>query len=673
MGNNEESILKLLNNNDYKKLFEIKNINDIIIEENKILHLLAIRGNEEGINYYIKKGFDINISNLKGENIIHLFFRYGFDHLAEKYYKLYPDFLSKYDNELTIPLFYCVDRLKSFSKCLKFMEKNKFNIKELINTVSFEGENIITRLIDFSYADTKLNKDYYDFIKENLDLIDFSRPNKYPPLIYCILGNRKELIELFIENKKGLNEKNHIFLYPLNIACSKNNIETVKLLLKHNDINYGGVEMDYLPVNIAINNNLFDLLDILIDYIDKNDGDFMIIDKFRNTYLHYISDKILYFKQNNILEIERRLRQNILKIIEKTDIDFENNNKLTPRQLLLQYIKLKDNVESTDISDIKHLQNIIKKKNIDDSSTDEEFTLIKSNRHYNSGLFGADIFYKSFYILYLLKKYKDLSIPILNYSEEIQKELMYKMNMQSINYDSNYYIIASIYYTTLKYLYPLLPSNILWKNKDLHYVHPDLFNIIRKNKTRFILLTVSLIIAKNFTHANCILIDRKNNTIRRFEPYGLSNSIDDNDFDDYMHKNIEKCLKQKFFYLKPSDYLDKTKFQVLSNDNDDNYRKMGDPLGYCLAWCFWFIELKLNNPDLDEKNMVLEATEKIMKYYKKNDNPFMYFIRDYARKLNEEKDKILKKIKIESADMYDINYKNKNLKKISEYINKYKF
>jgi hypothetical protein len=71
--------------------------------------------------------------------------------------------------------------------------------------------------------------------------------------------------------------------------------------------------------------------------------------------------------------------------------------------------------------------------------------------------------------------------------------------------------------------------------------------------------------------------------------------------------------------------------------------------------------------------MVLEATEKIMKYYKKNDNPFMYFIRDYARKLNEEKDKILKKIKIESADMYDINYKNKNLKKISEYINKYKF
>lgn len=663
----EENILKLLNNNKYEDIMKIKNFEEIFIEENNIFHLLIIRGNENGIDYFIKSDYDPYTTNLKGQNIIHLLFKNGFDELAHKYYKKYPDMLSKYDNDIVIPIFYCVDRLNVFKKCIDFMNKQKYNIKELINTVSVYGDNIITRLIDFSYNENIPITDYINFIKENLELIDFSFPSKSPPLIYAIETNKNELAKLFIRHKKGLDNKNYMFLLPLNIACSKNNVDITKLLLKHNDINYGGPENDYLPTNIAINNNLLDLLDLLIEHID----DYMIIDKYRNTYIHYIADKLIFFYQNNMSEYERRLRKIAVKFIKESDIDFQNNDKLTPRTLLLQYIKIKQNHDKKD--DISNIKNIIDKKNDKGSISEEEFKLVRSNKHYNTGLFGADIFYKTFYLIYLLEKYKDLSIPTVKYSENEHKKLLYMMNLQTINYNPYYYVIASIYYTSLKYLYPIISSNILWKNKDLHYIHPEMFEKIKNIKTRFILLTISLIVAKDYTHANCIIIDKKDKSIRRFEPYGITNLMDENDLDDFIHKNVEKTLKIKFKYIKPSEYLEKVKFQVISNDNNDDFRKMGDPMGYCLAWCLWYVELKVNNPDLEETEMITEATDNIMKHYKKFDNPFLNFIRDYARKLNIEKDKILKRIKINKNESYDINYKQKNLKKISEYINNYKF
>jgi hypothetical protein len=87
----------------------------------------------------------------------------------------------------------------------------------------------------------------------------------------------------------------------------------------------------------------------------------------------------------------------------------------------------------------------------------------------------------------------------------------------------------------------------------------------------------------------------------------------------------------------------------------------------------WYIELKLNNPDIKDIDLTRMASENILKYYKKYDNPYLYFIRDYGRILNDEKDKILRKIKINKDELYDINYKQRNLKKIYEYIQKYYF
>ena len=131
---------------------------------------------------------------------------------------------------------------------------------------------------------------------------------------------------------------------------------------------------------------------------------------------------------------------------------------------------------------------------------------------------------------------------------------------------------------------------------------------------------------------------------------------------------ICNSLKTKMKYYRPGDYLNFAKFQLVSEDYNNKYRKLGDPGGYCLAWCFWYVELKINNPDLPEETLINRASRKITKYYKKTNNPYLYFIRDYSRKLTSEKDKILKKLNFSDDELYDSNYKTKNLTKVLLYL-----
>ncbi len=222
----------------------------------------------------------------------------------------------------------------------------------------------------------------------------------------------------------------------------------------------------------------------------------------------------------------------------------------------------------------------------------------------------------------------------------------------------------------------MLPSVILWRNKNLYYIHPRIESILEnlfKSKHRFYMIKITLIVSSQYTHANILLIDSENFTVRRFEPYGISDVNDEIFLDRLLGDLISKIFKKKIKYYRPGDYLSGLRFQSISNDGDSTVKKMGDPGGYCLAWCLWYIELKLNNPNIEEEDLLKLASEKIIKKYKSTENPYLYFIRDYARHLNDEKDKILLKLKIPKNEIYDLEYKNSNIKKISKYINNYKF
>ena len=64
------------------------------------------------------------------------------------------------------------------------------------------------------------------------------------------------------------------------------------------------------------------------------------------------------------------------------------------------------------------------------------------------------------------------------------------------------------------------------------------------------------------------------------------------------------------------------------------------------------------------------ASETIFVKYCDSNTPYIDFIRDYARNLNDEKDKYFKKFGIEKNNYYNISYNTDDLNKISKGISK---
>jgi hypothetical protein len=130
-------------------------------------------------------------------------------------------------------------------------------------------------------------------------------------------------------------------------------------------------------------------------------------------------------------------------------------------------------------------------------------------------------------------------------------------------------------------------------------------------------------------------------------------------------------------YIRPSEYLDKTKFQSSSLGDNTHHKNLGDPEGYCLAWSYWFVELKMLNPEVDEKKLVNDAYNKIMKSSEKlesnqsTQNPILQYIRGYARHLDKEKNKIFETIGIQKHLNYKLIHDSANITDITKYVNNF--
>ena len=193
--------------------------------------------------------------------------------------------------------------------------------------------------------------------------------------------------------------------------------------------------------------------------------------------------------------------------------------------------------------------------------------------------------------------------------------------------------------------------------------------ILRISRIRFIILKVSLIMNFEVLHANIIIYDKIKNTVIRFEPYGKLDVVDEQYLDKMIKKIFIKAVRQDITYICPGDYLKNQKFQAVSMG--DTNKNLGDPVGYCLAWCFWFIELKLKNPDEDDKTLVENAMEKIILMGKDDPMAILTFIRGYGRKLDDEKNNMFRKIGIDNSEIYSLTYTDSKLIKIKKYIEKF--
>ena len=123
--------------------------------------------------------------------------------------------------------------------------------------------------------------------------------------------------------------------------------------------------------------------------------------------------------------------------------------------------------------------------------------------------------------------------------------------------------------------------------------------------------------------------------------------------DKILKRFFKKIIPSKFTYLAPNDYLGNVSFQLLSNDSDISNKKLGDPSGYCLAWVFWYLEMRITNEDIHPKKLVEKSIYTIIEKYPSN-NSFLNFIRSYAYKLDKLKNRFLLENGIPEHYLYNL-------------------
>ena len=185
-------------------------------------------------------------------------------------------------------------------------------------------------------------------------------------------------------------------------------------------------------------------------------------------------------------------------------------------------------------------------------------------------------------------------------------------------------------------------------------------------------MRITLVIDESLFHANVIIYDKQLKKLIRFEPYGDWEFMDSYYLDNMIIKLFSKLIPDKMSYIRPSDYLNDAKLQSASLGDNPNYKNIGDPEGYCLAWCFWFVELKLQNPEINEKELITSTVKKILDSSNSDDHtPLLTHIRNYAKHLDAEKNKIFNEIGIDKHDIYKISHSEQKLLKIKTFVDKY--
>jgi hypothetical protein len=310
------------------------------------------------------------------------------------------------------------------------------------------------------------------------------------------------------------------------------------------------------------------------------------------------------------------------------------------------------------------------------------------------GVFISDSLHNMIYTYIILER-NNLFIPFIHETDTI-----YKNNLDLISMSNNDKDIMGILRFYFHNFNSWLPHLIIWKNKTNYFIYSELINWLKNypKVKRFIYIKLSIIatnnIQGNIRHANLILIDNLKKTVERFEPYGeiyFSNCIELNLM---LEQELADKLDYKFVFIQSYPG-----FQIRSDELAEKNKSHGDPGGYCLAWCFLYLELKLyyentvfENLRLSVKNKVIlneltNSSDQVIKLINnyiinnfekdfpdlktdEQQNLYMTFIRYYAKNLDKSKNKLIKKYGLNISTIYHLNLDDKIHKKIIYNLNK---
>jgi hypothetical protein len=638
-------------------------------------NILKLINNKKSLEFIKKNIFLLGITNKNNKNSVMILLensKYDIVHSLVIYNIEILGYKNIHENNL-LKLLLAYSYFYEF--IINYIEKSELDfILKILTDCNIQGVNFIDNLIVLinvggdNYKE-KINNDLLGkllFIGKNIYLLDYEK---------------KTLI--ITKLCKSIKNENFL-LYILNFF----NINNFDIYPDSNMLNC----IDYLILSEFL---------IGLDYI---------LDRINYIEFINIDDNLIFsFLQNSNIDIETKSKV-ILKILSKSNISkFKNNKNQNIFYFIIKdfgisidvLIKFIDiiNIYEQDIygqslfdiinklfpkKDLKLLNSTINKNSLklyynEFEKINNKINLRNKLVKYDIGIFTSNIIHNMLYTIVILKSNtKYISIPYFKQSNE------YKLNQEKMinmsNNEKNILSYLKLYFSNFN---TWIPHLILWKNKYNYWIDPNLIIIIKEKQKSinflYIKLSVYLLDNTNTRHSNCIIVDNINKIVERFEPYGEMIFTNSSDINIMIDTQIAKPLGYKFVFVQPYPG-----FQSRSDEYAKYNKTYGDPMGFCLAWSFLYIYIKLElfkfgskiNP-IDYINWYI-----INKFEKDFDidsnqnktNKYILFIRYFALFLDKEKNKLLKEYKLDPGLSYqadlDIDYHNNLIKNINSDLEK---
>jgi ankyrin repeat protein len=590
------------------------------------LHLAVKSANLDIFKLILTKLTDINVKKNNGENCLNLAIKYKcydiikyiLDEYLDRTQKLDINSTeSKYNFSILHYIFLSLDYqlVMIFSKYL-----NKFN-----PNIQDKSGNIF-----FHYFINNILQNSNEFKKEDL--------------LYIIDEIKKLNINYNLYNIDG-NTTCHILLLNLKIFKENYNI-LINDLIENTNLNIQNKNGESCLFLLVKNNYWKEVKNVLI----KKKLDVFIIDEQKNCIFDYLdledleifteilTNSYLYMLNNTehnkkwLDYWDNRCKKNInLKELNETERELIQNIKLDSNKTLC-FNLINDNLKN-------YIQKFKKDKKIYDIHSYPIHTkypkLIEKYQDVIIPTFTGSTIDILSGLLYINNKYSDMITTSLK---------LIDLNQSLINCKNN--------------ICEMTGFEILWKNYQIYIPTSKSNDLIREltyikmnKQNRFFVIPIGIELNTNdysYGHANILLFDFENMQVERFEPHGAEPpyglDYDAHLFDNLLENKINS-FKLGFQYISPSTYLPKIGFQIkeiyeLKNDY------IGDPNGFCAAWCYWWCDIRIKNPNIDRKKIVGLLSKEII-----NDEiSYKKLIRNYSFNITDIRDKILTKTGININD-----------------------
>lgn len=627
---------------DFKEIINIKNKSDIkkfsidkpIFNNNYLFHYLIMFDNLDALKL---ETFPVYIENNDNLNGFHLAAKENNMDILKYMIKSYPDYI--YNRNSNKETFAHYLELEQFSTLMNLYNDLDWEdlivpsiLKNIIYNLNYTELNRFTDVYNIkpSYTNQYLIGVMYNEnikTKEKIKILDKYTDNELDTknnlnggLIFAPMNtDDMELFDYILERHISTDYYTWATEHPLR--------EAMKLDIMRNEYKYSKKILDHVK-NI----------------------DYKAIDKYGDNILHTLFYTRIARNKQTIKDINIKPDLMILNMMKDqqslSDVyNMVNIDKITPLELLVEldfdtyspYI-IKNNITINN----NIMKNLVKEYNNDwiklykslvtNVSNSDRIDFIEE-KYSHATLFQATFKDAGIFMIYLKDTYKDIYIPTMK-----------TYLLDDVTFEDSFPFVDNIIAKK-----PLFPWIICYNSKDEYYIHPYLNNIINskrhENKERYIVVFLS-ILTERITHANILIYDLKNLTIERFEPYGNNTMI--HDIDNVLEEEL--TWPTGMVYIRPSDYMPVAGFQTISDENNLGNIKAGDYGGFCLAWCLWYVESRMKNQSIMQKDLVSKLITRILGL----DIKFSEYIRNYANKINEKRIKYLKKINIDMKEISNI-------------------